>query len=304
MTERQQTLARAIELQGIGLHSGLAVRMRILPAAPNAGIQFRRMDMAGQPILTARFDRVRDMTLCTALEQDGLRIATIEHLMAAFAGMGVDNALVEVDAPELPVMDGSSRAFVAAIEQAGLAAQDAARRYIRVLRTVTVMDGDKMAQLSPAPEFSIEFAIDFADPAIGRQNYLFTLESGAFARELAAARTFGFLHEVEAMHARGLARGGSLDNAVVFDQGRVVNPEGLRFADECVRHKILDALGDLYLAGAPILGAFSARKSGHALNNQLLRALLADRTAWEWAERPLMAGAPHFIPATAAAASL
>lgn len=302
MSIKQKTLKKPFECHGIGLHSGAAVRMMVLPAAPNSGIRFQRLDLPGQPVITARHDRVREMLLCTLLEESGVRIGTVEHLMAAFAGLGLDNALVAVDSAELPVMDGSSAPFVEKIDEVGLIEQDAPRRFIEIMKAVTVTDGDKWARLSPAPGFSIDFTIDFSDAAIGRQSLTLDLSPQAFRRHISEARTFGFAHEVEALRAQGLARGGSLDNAVVFQNGQVMNADGLRYGDECVRHKVLDAIGDLYMVGAPIMGAFAAHKSGHALNNRLLCALLADASAWRWTIKTAQTSRPRFIPETAAAA--
>lgn len=280
----QRTLAATARLSGVGLHSGAKIGMELRPAATDAGIRFIRADRpAAEAVIEAAWDRVVDTRMCTVIANDaGVSVGTIEHLMAALSGMGVDNAEIHLDGPEVAIMDGSSAAFVAALTDAGLCAQDGLRQVIRVLKPVEVRDGDKSARLEPAAAAAFSFDIDFASAAIGRQRRAATLTPDVFARDISAARTFGFLHEVEAMRRMGLARGGSLDNAVVVDGDRVVNDGGLRFKDEFVRHKILDAVGDLFLAGCPIIGRYHGDKSGHALNNRLLHALFADRSAWRY----------------------
>jgi len=279
----QTTLARRVECSGIGLHSGQSIAMVMHPAAANSGISFRRVDLPGKPVIAARHGNVTDLMLCTTIaDKKGAKVATVEHLMAALAGLGVDNVRVDLDGPEVPVMDGSSEPFVDAIESVGLVPQDAPRRYIRVLKTVEVRDGDRLARLEPANRFTVSMAIDFASAAIGAQEIEVELDAGAFRAELAAARTFGFEHEVAQLHAMGLGKGGSLDNAVIVSGDRVLNEEGLRFDDEFARHKALDAVGDLYLAGAPLLARFHGERTGHALNNRLLQALFADQTAWAY----------------------
>ncbi|NNG04322.1 MAG: UDP-3-O-acyl-N-acetylglucosamine deacetylase [Inquilinus sp.] len=278
----QKTLKSRIHCTGIGLHTGARVNMTLLPADINSGLVFVRTDVAeDRAVVPARWDGVSDTTLCTVVSNEhGTTVGTVEHLMAALRGCGIDNAAIELDGPEVPIMDGSAAPFVFLIESAGMAAQPAVRRAIRVLKTVEVRDGDKLARLTPAAGFSFSFEIDFPDPVVRRQKGTIRLANGAFKSDLARARTFGFLKDVEYLRSRGLARGGSLDNAVVINRGRVMNEGGLRFEDEFVRHKILDSIGDLYLAGAPILGHFHGDKSGHALNNQLLRRLFADELAW------------------------
>jgi UDP-3-O-[3-hydroxymyristoyl] N-acetylglucosamine deacetylase len=254
--------------------------MIIGPAAVNSGIRFKRTD-AGGAIIPARWEYVVDTKLCTVIgNEEGVVVGTVEHLMAAFLGLGIDNALIEIDGPEVPIMDGSADAFVFLIECAGTVEQSAWRKRIKVLKRVTVADGEARAVLSPAPVMALDFALEFESAAIGRQEKTVWLEDGAFKRELSRARTFGFLEEVEHLRRAGLARGGSLDNAVVIASDRVLNREGLRFGDEFVRHKMLDAMGDLYLAGAPIEGRFSGKRSGHALNHRLLQALFADAQSW------------------------
>jgi UDP-3-O-[3-hydroxymyristoyl] N-acetylglucosamine deacetylase len=279
----QQTLNSTIHCAGVGLHSGRRVRMTLRPAPVDHGICFIRTDVPGdRAAIQARWDLVSDTRLCTLLKNEqGTTIGTIEHLMAALRGMGIDNALVEVDAPELPIMDGSSAEFVFLIECAGIKRQDQPRRVIRVLKEVRVQDGDKIVSLSPAPVSSFRAEIIYENTAlIRRQEGFLRLTDGAFKAEVADCRTFGFAHEVEAMRKAGLGLGGSLDNAIVIDGDRVMNPGGLRHADEFIRHKILDAVGDLYLAGGPILGHYQGLRPGHAMNNAILRALFADASAW------------------------
>ena len=281
----QRTLRTAAGLSGVGLHSGASVALRLSPAAPDTGVRFRRLDVRGRnPEILARWDAVSDTTLCTTIaNEDGVSVATVEHLMAALAGAGVDNVLVELDGPETPVADGSSAPFLELLDQAGLIDQAAPRRAVRVLKRVEARDASgAWCALEPADAFSIQFEIDFQSRAVGRRQASFDLAAeGAFGRELAAARTFGFERDVLRLREMGLARGGSLDNAVVIGaDDRVLNADGLRFEDECIRHKALDSVGDLYLAGAPIVGRFVGVRSGHALNNRLLRALFADAAAW------------------------
>lgn len=279
---KQKTLRAPIHCRGIGLHSGAHIEMVLRPAPPDTGIRFYRSDLDAEVV--ARWRNVVDSPLCTTLvNAKGVSVGTVEHLMAAFAGLEVDNVLVELDGPEVPAMDGSASPFVFLIECAGLNSQDATRRVIRVLKPVTVGTPGKSATLVPDDRFSVSFAIDFTSSAICRQELTLSPCPATFKQELSAARTFGFLHEVERMREAGLARGGSLDNAVVIAGDRVLNEEGLRYNDEFVRHKILDALGDLYLAGAALLGHFHGTRSGHALNRQLLAALFADRSAWCYA---------------------
>lgn len=282
----QHTLKTDITLRGTGLHSGASVTMTLKPAPAGHGIVFVRNDVTDRDnLIPALWDCVVDTRLCTVIgNKAGVTVGTIEHLMAAFRGCGVDNALVELDGSEVPVMDGSSSSFVALIDSAGLAAQDAPRRAIRVLKTVEVEEDGKTVRLSPADDSVFSGEIEFSHPAIGRQAREVKLLNGNFRHDLADARTFGFLHEVEAMRRHGLARGGSLDNAIVLDGDGIMNPGGLRFEDEFIRHKLLDAVGDLYLAGGPILGCYEGRKGGHALNNAILRKLFATEGAWAFAD--------------------
>lgn len=294
----QQTLNTTIHCAGVGLHTGRRVRMILRPAAVDHGIVFVRTDVpADRAVIPARWDLVADTRLCTLLKNDhGTTIGTIEHLMAALRGLGIDNAVVEVDAPELPIMDGSSAPFVFLIECAGIKVQDQPRRLIRVMKEVRVQEGDKVVSLSPAPVSSFRAEIVYDNTAlIRRQEGFLRLTDGAFKAEVSDCRTFGFAHEVEAMRKAGLGLGGSLDNAVVIDGDRVLNPGGLRHADEFIRHKILDAVGDLYLAGGQILGHFQGLRPGHAMNNAILRALFADASAWRredaevWGDRAAVA---------------
>jgi UDP-3-O-[3-hydroxymyristoyl] N-acetylglucosamine deacetylase len=283
----QRTLKSAISCTGTGLHSGRKTAMTLLPAAPNHGIAFRRR---GNPaVVKADFRNVTDTRLCSLLSTaPGPRFGTVEHLMAAFYGARIDNAIVELDGDEVPVMDGSAAPFLFLIDCAGTIEQAAARRAIEILKPVQVADpsDDALVELLPGPGFAATFDIDFAAETIGRQSLTLDLAPEIFRREIARARTFGFEQEVAALRAAGLARGGSLDNAVVIaaDGSGLLNPEGLRFDDEFVRHKVLDLAGDLYLAGAPILGAVHARRTGHRHNNAILHALFADASAWRWTD--------------------
>ena len=278
----QTTIARATSFGGIGLHSGRPATVCLRPAPAGHGIWFRRTDVSGtDPMVPALWDAVRPAELCTRLVNlAGVEVGTTEHLMAALAGCGVRNALVDIDGPEVPILDGSARPFVEGIVAAGIRAQGGAVRAIEVLRPVEVRRGNALARLEPAAALAIEFHIDFADAAIGRQDKALSLANGAFVRELCDARTFCRRADVEAMRARGLALGGTTENAVVVDGDRILTAGGLRRADEPVRHKMLDALGDLALAGAPILGRYVGVRAGHAMTNALLRALFADSEAF------------------------
>jgi UDP-3-O-[3-hydroxymyristoyl] N-acetylglucosamine deacetylase len=280
---RQRTLKSLIRATGVGLHSGAKVTMTLRPAAPGTGVVFRRVDLPEPVDLRADPYGVGDTRLASCLERDGTRIGTVEHLMSALAGLGIDNCYVDVDAPELPIMDGSAGPFVFLIRSAGIEEQDAPKVFVRVKKAVKVEDGDKWARLDPYEGFRLTFSIVFQHPVMQKSGTSVTVDfaDDAYVQEVARARTFGFMQDVEAMQSMGLALGGSLDNAIVMDEYRVLNQDGLRLPDEFVRHKVLDAVGDLYLLGHPLLAAFSAHKSGHALNNQLLRALLADESAWE-----------------------
>ena len=280
---QQRTLKSLIRATGVGLHSGVKVTMTLRPAAPDTGIVFRRVDLDPPVELRADPFAVGDTRLASCLERNGVMIATVEHLMSALAGLGIDNAWVDVDAGEIPIMDGSAAPFVFLIQSAGIEEQHAAKKFLRVKKRVRVEEGDKWAELIPYDGFRLTFSIVFSHPAFEKSRPSVTVDFAeqSYVREVARARTFGFMQDVEAMRSQGLALGGSLDNAIVMDEYRVLNADGLRYGDEFVKHKVLDAVGDLYLLGHPLLGAFSAHKSGHALNNKLLRALLADSTAWE-----------------------
>ena len=279
---RQRTLKASVSCMGVGLHSGQTVRLTLNPAAVNAGIIFRRSDVStDQAEILARWHNVVDTRMCSVLGNAyGVTIGTVEHIMAAMAGCGIDNAEIEVDGSEVPIMDGSSEPFVSLIKSAGVLEQKLARRVIRICKEIKVSVGDSKASLKPGNYLDLNFKIDFESKAVARQEFSLGLMNGSFCKELARARTFGFLHEVEKMQAAGLAKGGSLENAVVVNGDKVLNEGGLRFDDEFVRHKMLDAVGDLYLAGAPIIGCFSGARSGHAANNALLRALFSDDEAW------------------------
>jgi UDP-3-O-[3-hydroxymyristoyl] N-acetylglucosamine deacetylase len=280
---KQRTLKSLIRATGVGLHSGAKVTMTLRPAAPDTGVVFRRVDLPTPVGLRADPYRVGDTQLASCLERDGVKIGTVEHLMSALAGLGVDNAYVDVDAAELPIMDGSAAPFVYLLQSAGIEEQAAAKKFVRVKKPVEVKEGDKWARLEPYQGFRLSFSIVFQHPVMRNSGTTVSIDFAehSYVKDVARARTFGFMQDVEAMQSMGLALGGSLDNAIVMDEYRVLNQDGLRVPDEFVRHKVLDAVGDLYLLGHPLLAAFSAHKSGHALNNQLLRALLADQTAWE-----------------------
>jgi UDP-3-O-[3-hydroxymyristoyl] N-acetylglucosamine deacetylase len=280
---RQTTLARAVHCSGIGLHSGTAVNMTLRPAPEDSGVTFVRADLEGEARrIPVSPTAVSDTMLGTTVSNPwGGRVLTIEHLMSAFAGLGVDNVEVVLDAEEIPILDGSAAGFVVLLESAGLRRQSRPRRHIRIRRPVVVEDGEKRAVLMPSGLCEFEFEIDFAATVIGRQRFGLRLTPDSFKSEIARARTFGFLADVDALRAMGLALGGSLENAIVIDRDRVLNPGGLRFPDEFVRHKLLDAMGDLYVLGMPVIGRYSAVRSGHALNNALTRALLEQPAAFE-----------------------
>jgi len=279
---RQKTLKTAINCSGIALHSGEKVSITLIPAKADTGIVFKRTDIAGKgALIPARYDNVTETVMCTTIgNADGIKVATIEHLMAALSGCAIDNLLVEINGPEMPVMDGSSAPFVFLIECAGTKELKAPRKAIRIEKSVHVEDKERFAGFEPAQGSILDFTIDFDNPTIARQNHCIHMGRGVFKEEISRARTFGFLHEVEYMRANGLGRGGSLDNAVVISADGVMNEDGLRFENEFVRHKILDAIGDLSLAGMPIIGRYTGIRSGHYMNNQLLHALMANQDAW------------------------
>ena len=289
----QNTLATSATFRGLGLHSGAPVTMTVHPAEAGHGIWFRRTDIAsGDTRVAARWDTVVPSKLCTLIANAaGASVSTIEHVMAALAGSAIHNALIDIDGPEVPILDGSAAPFVAGFLQAGIVAQDAPVRALRILKPVEVREGEAVARLEPAEMLEIDFEIDFTDAAIGRQEKHLSLANGAFVRELSDSRTFCRNAEVVAMRARGLALGGTLENAVVFEGDRVLSPGGLRHADEPVRHKMLDAVGDLALAGGPILGRYTGVRAGHAMTNRLLRALFATPGAWRWQDCTELTGA-------------
>lgn len=280
---RQRTLKNVIRATGVGLHTGDKVYLTLRPAAPDTGIIFRRTDLEPPVLIGAHPEHVGDTRLSTTLVRGDVRIATVEHLLSAFAGLGIDNAYVDVGAPEVPIMDGSAGPFVFLIQSAGIEEQDRPKRFIRIKRRVVVEDGDKYAAFEPYDGFRVDLSIAFAHPVfVSRaQRACIDFTTTSFIKEISRARTFGFLRDIEALRQQNLALGGTLDNAVVVDDYRILNEEGLRYDDEFVRHKILDAIGDLYQLGRPLIGAFRGHKTGHGLNNRLVRALLADRAAWE-----------------------
>jgi len=279
---QQKTLKSSIHCSGVGLHSGDKISMFLHPADIDTGIVFRRMDIRGKNAeVAAHFANVNDTRLCTSLaNESGVGVGTVEHLMAALAGCEIDNAEIELSGPEVPIMDGSAEPFVFLIECAGVLEQDAPRRAVRILKPVVAHIGDAVAKLMPADDFSIKLAIDFDNPTIGEQAFERGIGPGVFKSEISRARTFGFLEDVEALRKAGLALGGSLENAVVVSGDRILNDGGLRYQDEFVRHKALDCIGDLYLAGGPILGLFTGHRVGHSVNNLLLRTVFADSDAW------------------------
>ncbi len=277
----QRTLKKEIICSSIGLHTGRKVNMQIKPAAVDTGIVFVRKDLPDARSIPATFDNVSDTTLATSLGTDGVTVATVEHLLSAFSGMGVDNAVVELDSFEVPIMDGSALPFVNMLKDVGTHIQGKTKKLLVIKKPVSVKAGDSNAILLPADEFKISYEIDFKHIAIGRQSYSMIFSDEKYEKDICSARTFGFLNEVEYMQAKGLALGGSLKNAIVLDDQKIINKEGLRYTDEFVRHKILDAIGDLFLLGMPIIGHFVAYKSGHRLNNLLLKELMLKADCWE-----------------------
>ncbi len=280
---RQRTLKNAIRATGVGLHTGEKIYLTLLPAPIDTGIVFRRVDLDPVVEIQAKAENVGDTTLSTTLVKGDVRVSTVEHLLSAIAGMGIDNAIVEVSAAEVPIMDGSAGPFVFLIQSAGIEEQAAAKKFIRIKRPVVVEDGDKVASFLPFDGFKVSFSIDFDHPVFkGRTlDAEVDFSSTSFVKEVSRARTFGFMHEIEYLRSKGLAKGGSVDNAIVVDEYRILNEDGLRYEDEFVKHKILDAIGDLYLLGNSLIGEFKAHKSGHALNNKSLRQLIAQEDAWE-----------------------
>jgi UDP-3-O-[3-hydroxymyristoyl] N-acetylglucosamine deacetylase len=285
----QTTLRDRVVVSGIGVHSGKPVAMALNPAEADTGIVFHRIDAGDSHPIHARIDRLHATDSCTTVAFDGLSVATIEHLLATFNGLGVDNVVVEIDAGEVPMMDGSAAAFVELVDQVGVVALAASRRFVKVLKPVRIEHNGAFAELLPFDGRRFEIDIDFASPLIGRQAFVVDLDAEIFRRDLARARTFGFMRDVEFYWSRGLALGSSLDNTVVLGEDKVINPEGLRFADEFVRHKTLDAVGDLALAGAPILGTYRSYRGGHRMNAKIVEVLLADSDAWTYVEAPVPA---------------
>ena len=280
---KQRTLKNIIRATGVGLHTGDKVYMTLRPAAPNTGIVFRRTDLDPPVDIRARQDNVGDTRLSTTLVNGDVRVSTVEHLLSAMAGLGIDNAYVDLSAPEVPIMDGSAGPFVFLLQSAGIEEQSAPKRFIRIKKPIKVEDGDKWAQFQPFDGFKVGFSIEFQHPIFSRRASKAEIDfsTTSFVKEVSRARTFGFMRDIEMLREKNLALGGSMDNAIVLDDYRVLNEDGLRYEDEFVKHKILDAIGDLYLLGHSLIGAFFGHKSGHQLNNQLLRALLADKSAWE-----------------------
>ena len=291
---KQRTLKTIIRASGVGLHGGVKVNMALRPAAPNSGIVFRRVDLVEPVDIPARAMMVGDTRMCSCLEKDGIKVGTIEHLMSAFAGLGIDNAWVDLDAPEVPILDGSAAPFVFLIQSAGIEEQNVAKKFIRVTQPIEVRDGDKWARFEPYDGYRLAFSIVFNHPAIDKsaQKAQIDFAEQSYTREIARARTFGFMQEVEYLRENGLALGGGLENAIVLDEFRVLNQDGLRYGDEFVKHKILDAIGDLYLLGNPLLASYSSHKGGHAMNNQLARELLNHPESWEFATFEVAEQAP------------
>ena len=280
---KQRTLKTVIHASGVGLHGGVKVNLTLRPAAPDTGIVFRRVDLPEPVDIPAQAMLIGDTRMCSCLEKDGVKVGTIEHLMSALCGLGIDNAWIDLDAPEVPILDGSAAPFAFLIQSAGIEEQNAAKKFIRVTRPLEVRDGDKWARFTPYDGYRLSFTIDFKHPAIDKSAQEATIDFAeqSYVREVSRARTFGFMQEVEYLREHGLALGGGLENAIVLDEYRVLNLDGLRYSDEFVKHKILDAVGDLYLLGHPLLADYASYKGGHALNNQLARALLATQESWE-----------------------
>ena len=294
---KQRTLKNIVRATGIGLHTGEKVYLTLRPAAPNSGIIFRRVDL--NPVVDIKADTyaVGDTRLSSCLERDGARVQTVEHLMSALAGLGIDNVYVDLTSGEVPIMDGSASPFVFLLQSAGIEEQPAAKKFIRIKKPVEVKQADKWVKFEPYNGFRVDFSIDFRHPVFAHSNkrVVVDFEHTSYIKEVSRARTFGFMQDVENMRSQGLALGGSLDNAIVMDEYRVLNADGLRYEDEFVKHKALDAIGDLYLLGHPVIGAYSAYKSGHALNNQLLRQLVEDATSWEFVTFLKPEEAPAFL---------
>jgi len=294
---QQRTLKNMVRATGVGLHTGTKVYMTLRPAAANTGIVFRRTDLTPPVEIKGEPYAVGDTRLSSSLEKRGAKVATVEHLMSALAGLGIDNAYVDLTAPEVPIMDGSAGPFVFLLQSAGIEEQGAPKKFIRILKPVEVKEGDKWARFEPHHGYKLTMSIDFAHPVFdkSRQSVTVDFSSTSYIKEVSRARTFGFMQDVETMRSQGLALGGSLDNAIVMDEYRVLNSDGLRYEDEFVKHKVLDAIGDLYLLGHPLIGAFTAHKTGHALNNRLLRRLVEDKPSWELVSFERPEDAPAFL---------
>jgi UDP-3-O-[3-hydroxymyristoyl] N-acetylglucosamine deacetylase len=299
----QRTLKNSIRATGVGLHTGKKILMTLRPAAPDTGIVFRRTDL-GEPVdIQARAENVGDTMLGTTLHKGDVKISTVEHLLSALAGLGIDNALVEVSAAEVPIMDGSAGPFVFLLQSAGIEEQKAPKRFIRILESVRVVDGDKWASFDPYDGFKVNFEIEFNHPTFKMHSQVASMDfsTTSFLREVSRARTFGFMRDLESLRSRNLALGGNMDNAIVLDDTGILNEDGLRYEDEFVKHKILDAIGDLYLLGHSLIGEFSGFKSGHALNNKLLRALIGTASAWQEVTFESLKDAPiSYVPAAVA----
>jgi UDP-3-O-[3-hydroxymyristoyl] N-acetylglucosamine deacetylase len=294
---KQRTLKNMIRATGVGLHTGAKVYMTLRPAAPNTGIVFRRTDLNPPVEIKGEPYAVGDTRLSSCLERDGVRVSTVEHLMSALAGLGVDNVYVDLTAAEVPIMDGSAGPFVFLLQSAGIEEQNARKKFIRIQKPIEVREGDKWVRFEPHNGFKLTMSIDFAHPVFDKtpQEVSVDFSTTSYVKEVSRARTFGFMQDVETMRAQGLALGGSLDNAIVMDEYRVLNTDGLRYEDEFVKHKVLDAIGDLYLLGHPLIGAFSGHKTGHALNNRLLRQLMEDKPSWELVSFERPEDAPVFL---------
>jgi len=301
---KQRTLKNTIRASGVGLHTGKKVLMTLRSAPPNTGIVFRRADLEAPVDIRAHAENVGETMLGTTLVRGSVKVSTVEHLLSAFAGLGIDNAFVEVTAPEVPIMDGSAGPFVFLLQSAGIEEQSTAKRFIRIKRRLRVDDGDKWAEFKPFDGFKVNFEIEFNHPMFKKRSQIASMDfsTTSFLKEVSRARTFGFMRDLESLRARNLALGGNMDNAIVLDDFRVLNEDGLRYEDEFVKHKILDAIGDLYLLGHSLIGEFSGFKSGHALNNQLLRSLIADQSTWEEVTFENSADAPISYVAAAATA--
>jgi UDP-3-O-[3-hydroxymyristoyl] N-acetylglucosamine deacetylase len=303
---KQRTLKNTIRATGVGLHTGNKVYLTLHPSEPNTGIRFRRVDLENPIMIEARPENVGETKLSTTLVREGVKVSTVEHLLSALAGLGIDNAIIDVTASEVPIMDGSAGPFVFLLQSAGVVEQDAPKQYIRIKRTVRVEEGDKWAAFEPFDGFKVTFTIDFEHPAFSEhlKTAVMDFSSTTFVKEVSRARTFGFMKDIEFLRENNLALGGSLDNAIVVDENKVLNEDGLRYADEFVKHKILDAIGDLYLLGYSLIGEYQGFKSGHALNNKLLLRLLNDKDAWEMVSFDHVEEAPisFMRPAQASAA--